>query len=131
MLTTIYYSGWDWAIKMRWQKSDLSISGEDESEEEKIVSSENSLVWFAGAQWGDISYEVVINHYDISLKFELFSLPWLARDTSEIESAISRYRRSLYYVRQESILERMKVEIAFNCWYKGSSRDREAWHKIK
>ena len=55
-----------------------------------------------------------------------FSPPWLARDTSEIESAISRYIRSLYYVRQESIPARLKVEIVFNCWYKGSSRDREA-----
>ena len=126
MLTTFYYSGCDWAIRMIRQKSDLSISGEDESEEEKIDSSENTQVGFAGAQFGDISYEVVMNHYDISLKFEPLSPPSLARDTSEIESAISRYRRSLCYVRQESIPERLKVEIVFNCWYKGPSRDREA-----
>ena len=59
---------------MRRQKSDLSISGEDESEE-KIDSSENALVGFAGAQSGNISYEVVMNHYDISLKFEPLSPP--------------------------------------------------------
>ena len=60
---------------MKLQKSDLSISEEDESEEEKINSSENTLVGFAVVQSGDISYEVVMNHFDISLKFELLSLP--------------------------------------------------------
>ena len=97
------------------QKSDLSISEEDESEEEKIDSSENTLVGFAGAQSGDISCEVVMNHYDILLKFEPLFPPSLARDTSEIESAISRYRITLYYVRQENILAMLKVEIDFNC----------------